>query len=319
MAKIIEYNIAENHIIQLEKLLSRSKTKKDPAYWLYQQNARKPLFMLEAITRLLHRTTKNEQAGKWKKFFKKLEDILGEIDHHDVLVKNFSANKAVKKEYTAYFQKKLDKALRKLNKKLVEKDFYHTVLEEFKHEKIVLDKALVDQMRDQIALDINASAQFFKDHPAQFTDFEEQVHEVRRKIRWTSIYSEAFAGLFILKDPTKKYSWEKEFITPEVIKSPYNKSHVKKGMVYSIHFNRKAFLAMSVVISRLGEIKDKGISIEALAKAIWKSDKETVDPMVKAAKILKLKESEDQLLKQAHDLLHKFYIKYKIHAELLNA
>jgi hypothetical protein len=318
MTKIVEYNIAENHVLQLEKLLNRSKTKKDPAYWLYGQDARKPLFMLEAITRLLYRATKNEEARKWNKFFKKLEDLLGEIDHHDTLVKHFSSHKSVKKEYCAYFEKKLAKALKKLNKKLSEKDFYNTVLEEFKHEKIILDKALVEKMRERIALDIEASAQFFRDHPSQFTDFEEQVHELRRKIRWTSIYSEAFAGLFVLKDLTKKYSWEKEFITPEVVKSPYNKAHIKKGMVHSIHYNRKAFLAMSVVISRLGDIKDKGIAIEALAKAIWKTDKDVTEPMTLAAKLLKVKESEDQLLRQAHDLLHKYYVKYKIHAELLN-
>jgi hypothetical protein len=317
MVKISGFNVYDTHVKQLQKLLAESRKQKDPAYWLYQNKARKPLFMLESICLLHYRATENEAAKSWLKFFKKLEDVLGEVDYYDALVKLYSAKK-IRKELIDYYRAKLEKVLFKFNKKLVKREFYLPRLKEFTGASHpVFSKTLILKLKQQIINDSNAAAVFFKGYAKGFHDFEEQVHELRRKVRWTSIYGESLGGIIILKDTSKAYPWEKEFITKEVRNSEFNNLPVKKGLPQYISYNRKAFYALSYVIGKLGEIKDKGLSIEALARSIEKTKtSKTEKPLEEASKMLGIRESEDELLKQAHTLLTKYYIKYKMHEEL---
>ncbi|MCE3229215.1 MAG: hypothetical protein K0S32_3766 [Bacteroidetes bacterium] len=318
MAKTSTVNLYNIHVKQLQKLLTESKKQKDPAYWLYLNKARKPLFMLESIALIVSRTTEDKKTTDWLKFFKKLEDVLGEIDHYDVLVKEFSAKKAIRKELVDYYKKKLEKILVKFNKKLVKREFYIPRLKEFANDNHpAFTKTLILKIKQQIINDVNAAALFFKDYAKGFHNFEEQVHELRRKIRWASIYGESLGGIIILKDTSKLYTWEKEFVTKEVLNSDFNKLPVRKGFPEYIHFNKKAFYALSYAIGKLGEIKDKGLSIEALSKSLEKTGtSKTKKPFDEASRMLGTRESEEDLLKQAHALLTKYYSTYKIHQEL---
>ena len=61
----------------LEKLITEAATQTDPAFWLYQNGARTPLFMLEGLAKLysgLHNKKRFEKIGE---HFKLLEDALG--------------------------------------------------------------------------------------------------------------------------------------------------------------------------------------------------------------------------------------------------
>lgn len=309
--------IYELHLSELENLLLQSQSQKDPAYWLYLNKARVSLFMLEALTRLLAKTTGDPFAKSWSKFFKKLEDTLGEIDYYDVLIREFSANKIINKEQVSHLLKKRDKLLGEFNKKLKQKEFYIPKLKEFRGGLPVdfKNKALLINLHEQIKTEILLTEEFFNQHENGFSDFEEEVHEMRRKMRWISIYSISLGGLVILKDTKTKYPWEKEFITET--ESKYNKLPVKKGLVYYIPFNQKAFLGLSHVIDKLGIIKDKGLAVEALDKSNEK-DKTYSDLKIRASRQLKQRETETLLLKQAYDLLNRFFSKYKIHLELMN-
>lgn len=314
-------DIYELHLSELENLLLQSQSQKDPAYWLYLNKARVSLFMLEALTRLLAKTTGDTFAKSWSKFFKKLEDTLGGIDYYDVLIREFSANKTIKKAQVDYLLKKRDKSLSEFNKKLERKEFYIQKLNGFRDGLPVdfKNKALLINLHEQIKTEILLAEEFFNQHENGFTNFEEEVHEVRRKLRWISIYSISLGGLVILKDTKTKYPWEKEFITKTETQSKYNKLPVKKGLVYYIPFNKKAFFALSHVIDKLGIIKDKGLAIEAIAKSLEKTqDKKHSGLKIHTARGLKQKESENILLKQAYDLLNRFFAKYKIHLELMN-
>lgn len=313
--------VVEVYLNELETLFKKSKNEQNPAYWLYTNKARTPLFMLESITRIFAKTTNDPFAKTWNKFFKKLEDAIGEIDYYDALIKEFKPKRSVKKEQIEYFTKKRDKTLTKLNEKLINRNFYTSFLLQFRKGNIMnfSDKTLLKNIHNQIKTEILLTEEAFMDHINGFKDFEEGVHTMRRKLRWISIYGISLGGIVILKKNRKNYEWEKEFITKTELNSKYNKLPVKKGLNYYIPFNEKAFLALSHVIDQLGIIKDKGLSIEALAK--WREKtgaaiKPNNPVNTSVAGELKIKEA---LLKQAHELVYKFFITYKIHNELLKA
>jgi hypothetical protein len=314
-------NLYDQYLKQLTGLLFDSSHQDDPAYWLYLNNARTPLFMLEAITRILYKSTSDKEAEKWHSLFKKLEDILGQIDYYDVLIKQFKPNKAIGEEPVRYLEKKLDKVTSKLNRKLKKKEFYLPSLNEVTQSGAFdfNDKGLLIAFHEQVKTEILIAEEFFSTFHNGFSDFEEQVHDLRRKLRWISIYSTCLGGSVILKPGPKKYKWEKEFITRKEIESKFNKLPVKKGWSFYIPINKKAFYALSHVIDKLGEIKDKGLAIEALAKAIRKTtgNGNGNDHREQARTQLRIKETEDELLKQAYDLLYRFFVVNKIHVELL--
>ncbi len=304
------------------QLLNTCQNKKNPAQWLYCNNARSTLFMLESISRLWFRAFGDNDTAKWLKTFKKLEDYLGVIDYYEVLLKEFSKNKSIPKIQIDYFKKKRDKAFEKLNKKLRAKDFYKKFMVvsskpgaiEFNNKTILL------KLENEIKAEIFESGQFFSQFDNGFDSMELQVHELRRKLRWISIYAQSLSGAIITKDDKIKYPWEKEFITKFSINSPYNKLTIKKGLVHYITLNKKAFYAYTTVIEELGNIKDKGLAIEALAKSIEKTNHiKNAEALLIANKQLHTDASIEVLLKKAHTLLNKFFETYKINKTLIGA
>lgn len=310
------------YVEQLTSLLQDSLHQQDPAYWLYLNKARTPLFMLEALSRIVYKATNDPVAKEGRKLFKKLEDMLGEIDFYDVFVKQFKSNSAIKKEQVVYLESKLEKVTSRLNKKLTKNYFYSEAINGFidNNPGDFNDKGLLIALHEEMKTEILQAEEFFSEYHNGFTDFEEQVHELRRKLRWISIYAASLGGYAALKPVSKKYKWEKEFVTKNDRENKYNKLPIKKGLPYYILLNKKAFYALSHVIEKLGEIKDKGLAIQTLAKALRKTTVtgRDADYNAKARALLGIKETESELLKQAYDLLYRFFVVNKIHIELIS-
>ena len=288
----------------------------DPAAFLYRKGVRTPLFMAESLTRVLleiNHTAKNEKALK---LFKKLEDALGEIEDYDDMVKQFEKNKAIKKDEVNYFEKKRDKAIEKLNGKLIKKEFYQA---EFK--KIINgiianfnDKDIVHKLQDHIKRELDLSFKCYCEFKNGFTDMETQVHEIRRNLRWVSIYGKSFNGTIVLEKKKTNYAWEKKFISANATTDPYNTLPLHKNLNHFIVFDQKAFYALNSVIDSLGNIKDKGLAIEFLAKSIRKTNGlKKEESKALALKHLKVKYTETGLLNEVHVLLKAFFDTYGIH------
>ena len=305
---------------QLLELFQQAITQKDPAYFLYKKNARTPLFKLESLLRILSKTFNDKDIEKNRLKIKKLEDCLGRIDDYDALLKLFQKNNSVKKEEVNYFEYKRNKALEKLNKELRKKEFYQDLFNRL-NTKFKIDfneKELMLKLEDDLKREMKECFNFFSEFPSRFDSMEGEVHELRRKLRWLSIYGESLQGLIVLKDNLKKYTWEKFFITKAEIDSKYNKLPVNKKLKRHIEFNKKVFLAISFVITKLGRIKDEGLAMEALIKSVRKtSDMDSSEATDLVIKQLKPKYSQEQLLAEAHALLTDFFVKYKIHELLI--
>lgn len=284
--------------------------------------------MLESLTRLMWKAGLGESFLKRRKIFKKLEDMLGVIDHYSVLYERFSPS--APRQVKIYLALKKEKAVQKLNRKLKKNDFYQRFLGDFAEHaaSVRFSEATVKNMQAAIETELKECAQFYMEYKAGFPDMEGQVHELRRKLRWLSIYAQSLEGAVKLQKASRKYSWEKTFVTPEIKKSEFMKlprleaSHTGKrgatGLPRYIMLNEKAFAALCYVIQELGRIKDAGLSMEVLAKALRKTGlARGAEAMQLAEKQTGAKQSETQLLKEAHDLLKKFFIQHKIHEKLL--
>jgi hypothetical protein len=254
------------------------------------------------------------------KIIKKLEDQLGEIDNYDQQLQTFSKIKTVKGEYLNYFETKREKAISKLNKQLKKHDYFQDLFNimssrfqiNFNNGNLIL------KIQDQLNWELKAAFRFFMEHPKEFKDMELEVHELRRKLRWVSIYAQSLQGVVVFKNEQKKFNWEKEFPGTILKNQAYNKLPIDKTFNEHIYVNPKAFVALNVVIEKLGIIKDKGLDLMALQTAIIKTKTLSKKKALKiATKELKANYSEKDLLKEAHELLHDFFVEYKIHESLL--
>lgn len=302
------HNPIIKHTKHLQQLVIKSKTQPNTAIYLLENNVRTPLFMLESITRLLCK--QNEEGySKWLKHSKKLEDVFGELDYYNALInENKKINYFSAKEIF-YLSNKLNKINEKLNKRLVKKDFYLEWIESLLTSKI--DFALTSNknfIRNLCKSELQKSAYFFAKYPKYFDDMELQVHELRRKLRWISIYTQSFDGLFLYNTSKQVYKWEKEFITKADIASKFNVLPINKAIKNHILINKKGFFALSSVIRQLGNIKDEGLKLHA------KNYIEKKLNTIPSATVLKNRnQQKKKLLQQAHSLLKSFFVTHKIH------
>jgi hypothetical protein len=310
---------------QLQSLFTKAASQKDPGMWLYKNNARTPLFMLEALTRL-HKSAFDENLfTKWNKRFKKLEDILGEIDKFSAFEKEFKPNKKISSQVVNYFKVNTDKNVKRLNSRLEEKDWLNGKLKKFDSQldefTVEYNDEYINELKFSIIDEVDAILAFVSKFDYQFTKLEEQVHEVRRKLRWLSIYAQALQGLIQLKKSTSSKKTTINYRTKEVLNSSFNKLPVKPKGTAIILFDTESFYAISWLIGELGKLKDDGLKIEELKNAICVSEGITdVHAREKAISILGFKKTmETDILKKTSEIITTAISKDKILDKLLIA
>lgn len=289
---------------QLQALLTKAAKQKDPALWLYNNKARTTLFMLEGLTRIHNKAFDEKIFLKWNKRFKKLEDLFGGIDEYTMLHTELKTNKKVNKEILKYFSVHSSNYISKCNQRLLDKDWLN-------HKMLAFDKKLstynveynqeyCDALRFALIDEVDAILEFVLKSGYQFAMIE-QVHEVRRKLRWLSIYAMSLRGLIQLKKPEKKVKTSIHYFTKEILQSPYNKLEVKPKKAAVILYDKDSFFALSWLINELGKLKDKGIMLEQLRDAIYITQNVTQEQAKgKAIGVLSMKSSaESDLLEQS--------------------
>jgi hypothetical protein len=105
---------------------------------------------------------------------------------------------------------------------------------------------------------------FAAENERGFTELETQVHELRRKLRWLSIYPQALQGCIQLTKTASNDKNVKKYLTPEIVNSPFNKMPAAGANRDLLMFKKDYFLALSWMISELGRLKDLGLRAVAL-------------------------------------------------------
>lgn len=282
----------EFYLKQLEKLLLESKAQENPAFWLYQNNARTPLFMLEGLAKLYGNLHNSKKFEKLETHFKLLEDAIGAIDYYDAFAKQLSSDKKTPAKTIKFLQKKTAEKIQIVNDLLIEKKWIGENPERLT--KIRKKLGEIDWLKDEaeikavekfyrVTIDkINTFAKQYKDG---FTELELQVHELRRKIRWLSIYPQALQGCIQLNEKSTKDKNVAKYLTPEIVNSPYNKLPAVGTNKVILMFEKDHFLALSWMISELGKLKDAGLQVHVLAEANNKTIEDSKEILAKASEI----------------------------------
>jgi len=308
---------------QLQDMLAEASSQKNAVLWLYKKDVRTILFMLEALTRLHDKAFDERLFSKWNKRFKKLEYLFGEIDQFIVLESELKLNKHISKETLKFFIVNSTNLIEKCNQRLRDKNWFNNKLKSFDYKLsefnvdyndeylLALIKAMYHEIDEILYL---CSKSNFK-----FTKIEEEVHEMRRKLRWLSIYGQALNGLIQLKKSSKKNIFLINYFTKDVLNSPYNKLPAKHKNTSIIEFDSDSFFALRWMIKELGTLKDEGLKVQKLADAMFIVEDITREQaQLKAINELKLDlDTQSNILIKASKLLETFVVKDKVLQNLI--
>ena len=272
-------NVAKKRFVffidKISKLLDAAKSSENAANFIYTNDMRTPLFMIEGLCRIYKKIYQHAGFKKLNVQFKELEDKLGEIDFYDGFYKEFQTKENIPLDITLFSKEKRDEKIQSLNIFLKKEKWIS------KHQKAIAKvfKTLkkVDWMNEQD----DAAAVFkvyqnqiikilkrYENRTKPFSDIEKDVHELRRELRWLSIYPQAFQGLIQLQPGDDILDYLKNYLTPKIINSPYNKMPDGSGLEVHIMLHQNYYYALSWMIAELGKLKDNGLEIELLEESI---------------------------------------------------
>jgi len=309
------------YLNKIHEILDKAGSAENPAQLVYEEDIRTPLFMLEGLSRLYKKITDHKKLKKLNELFKDMEDRLGEIDFYDGFYKEFKNEKNIPESLINYLKEKKERKLDDL------KDFLKDEKWISKNQKRLLQimKELdevkwLDEKNDSLAIldvyqeDIKKVVKKYKRKSFKFCDIENDVHELRRQLRWLSIYPQALGGLMQLKTEGEPQEFLMKYLTPEIINSPFNVMPDGSQLQYHIMLHKNYFYALSWIIAELGILKDSGLRIKILEESIsdvYKT-KEDVEQLVYSI----CKENQltiPQILQQAEKVSATFFSENILH------
>lgn len=279
MSKAIGEERFEFYLVKLEEFLLQSSKELNPALWLYNNNARTPLFMLEGLSKLYAGMQNRKRFEKLKDRFKLLEDTLGAIDYYDCFAKEFAGNTAIPGTITEYVQGQAREKIQRLNELLVEEKWIGEKATRIKKIREKLSGADWMQPKEELKsifnfykLSIAQIKEFFFSITDGFTDIESQAHAIRRKLRWLSIYPQALQGVVQFNTSSVTNEAVTKYLTPEIVNSSFNKMPPGDDNTYFLLVEKNYFLSLSWLIAELGKLKDNGLRILVVVEALEQTE-----------------------------------------------
>ena len=299
----------------LEAGIRTAAQRKNPALWMYQNNMRTPLFMLEGLCRLYADIHNRKKFTRLKERFKLLEDGIGSIDFYDAAAKQLAGKKGIPAFVLQYLQAQTREKIQHLNDVLAAEAWTGGDMIRMGKIRKKLEKARwLHEETETLGIEtayratIHAVVRFARETGA-FNNMEEDVHELRRKLRWLSIYAHALQGTAQLVSLRKPATSLTPYLTPAVLASPFNQLPAPGPYSSFLLLNRNYFLALSWIIDQLGKLKDEGLLMIAVKEALQQSENLKEEAALqKACKILgKPAGHLDKLLRQASGISQRFF------------
>ena len=148
---------------------------------------------------------------------------------------------------------------------------------------------------------------------------ENDVHELRRKLRWLSIYPQALQGCIQLTESKTKSKNLTKYLTTEIINSPFNKMPAAGNNHFILTLNKSYFLALSWIIAELGKLKDNGLTIVAIKEALQQTEAlNEADALNKASRILGTRQIKLPVLLNEAETISKTFFDEKNLEHLVN-
>jgi len=289
-----------------DELAEQSATSPNVAEHVLNNNGRTIFFMLQALCRIYKNRGNKKRFEKYNDKFKKIEDLLGDMDHFGYYKNEFARDSRMPPQGLSYYEDGYRSACEQLNAVLLNKDWLNgnrtykmrKRLSEIKWDKPKKDAAFVEEFyRSEIAEWVS-----FHKSVSPFTHLEDHLHEYRRKIRWFSIYPHAMRGSIQLIADKETDENTLPYLTEEILNSPYNRFPTGDYESPTLFLNRSRFLALSYLIDKLGDLKDEGMMIEELENTYKRLGINEVEGLAGRKKEI-LEESSDvagKFFKEAH-------------------
>ncbi len=266
--------VFELQLTKIAVLLKEATRQNNPAMWLFLNDLRTPMFMLEALARIYMKVYDSKDLKKCKEQFKAIEDALGAIDHYAAFAKELAKDTKIPATVIDYLKEQTDKKVIELNAILKDENW----LNEKKLDKIsdTINNTNWKEEEKEISgiskfylKAIKKVEEFVNETGYEFDNVEEDVHELRRKLRWLSIYPQALQGVFqYKKSNTKPTANLEKYLTEEIIESPYNIIPATIPIQSPLHISKNYFLALSWTIAELGKSKDEGLRVLVVKEAL---------------------------------------------------
>ena len=306
----------EFYLIQLDKLLLEASRTDNPALYLYQNDCRTKVFMLEGLAKLYAGMHNEKKFLKIKADLKSIEDTLGSIDYYDSFAKEFLLDTEMPSTLRLYMEEKRAEKFELLNALLLKRKWInHSPSRTTKIRKRLKkldwqspEKEIV-QIKNFYNKSISTIDSFYKETGEAFTDVELQVHELRRKLRWLSIFPQALQGAIQFIEKGIEDDLNVKYLTPEIVNSPFNVFPEPGNNKIVLQLEKNYFLALSYTIAALGKLKDRGLKLLATAEAVkatqFISDKIA---MQRACKLNKMSNEElTEILAKSKELCVLFF------------
>lgn len=305
------------YLDEVSTLLSNAEKQKNPALWLYKNNIRTPFFMLEGLAKLYAGLHNKKKFTKLKEHFKLVEDSLGTIDYYDTFATEFSNNKKIPVAITAYLQAQAKKKLQGLNELLIEEGWLgadnkriRKIREKLAEADWQKDEKEVREMSDFYGKAIFEIVAFAEDIKFHFDNVEADIHELRRKLRWLSIYPQALRGVIQVGQGKPVAKHLGKYLTPEITTSPFNKMPDAADNRFFLMLEKDYFYALSWMIATLGKLKDEGLRVIVIKEALQQTGSTSDEGALKKAytltgdKQLKI----DAILKEAEAICKTYFM-----------
>jgi len=302
---------------RVKELLSKAREEENPALWLFSNNARTPFFMLEALSKLYEGMHNAGKFGKLKDHFKLIEDGIGQIDYYNSLSLALNPEKKIPEVFKKYITGQLSSSVEHLNEVLLDKEWLS--YDSRRIRKIVRKLEEADWLKPRKEIEsiagfyeksVASIGKFVSETGYHFDNVEEDVHELRRRLRWLSIYPQALQGAVQYAVDRRTAVHLKKYLTKEIVSSPYNKFPAVGSNTYVLLLNKNYFLALSWIIAELGSLKDEGLLLTGLCEAIKNcSSCSEEEALEKAYTLLGTKQRKIQEILDDAELITKRFFK----------
>lgn len=262
----------DNQLSKVNDLLTESTNHENPALWLFLHDFRTPMFMLESLSKMYAQIHNKTFFTELNVRFKEVEDVLGAIDYYAAFLREFHADEKIPASVKSYLEIKTREKIVNFNEILLKRGWnsgktLRKINEGLSIAKWQNQEDEVVNIEKYYNKQVEKINEFVVKTTFKFNNVESDVHELRRKLRWLSIYPQAFQGVIKLHE-TKANSTEfKKYLTDEIVSSPFNQLPDSKNVKHHLFLEKNHFLALSWMISELGKLKDKGLKITALKNA----------------------------------------------------
>ncbi|HRN80384.1 MAG TPA: hypothetical protein PKY29_10320 [Ferruginibacter sp.] len=261
----------EHYLNEIESKLHALKSDTPVGEQMLHSNIRTPFFMLESLARIYGSISNNPWFDKLKDQSKAVEDAIGVADHYVMGYATLSTVPDIPTDVLESVKQHIPEAYHALESLMSEKNWLNgkrikKIRKKLTQVEWLKEKKEIQALYQFFEKEMDETIAFYQQNPV-FTDMENHVHELRRKLRWISIYATALRGAVQLTETGHIDPALEKYQTATIVTSPYNQLPEEGDHKYVLLFDKKRFYALSWMIAELGNIKDLGLLNEMIEES----------------------------------------------------